>query len=150
MLEKLYENVGEKIKVLAVVLFAIESIGIVLVGIFKIFTNLEEIIIWLLIIALGIVVACIFSWLLYAFGELVEKTCENEANTRKIVNLLQNNLNNKLNKEEKTLTDVEKANNYCSKFNITEIEKSKPTHKWQCVYCEKMRSQSPCEHCGKI
>ena len=49
----------------------------------------------LLTLLLGPVLAWVSSRILYAFGELVDKTCENERNTQNILKLmLENNVQN--------------------------------------------------------
>ena len=63
------------------------------------------------------------------------------------------------NKREKVANEViihdETANNDVVKrflkteVNSDNVEPNQNTHKWLCDYCGKMRSQSPCEFCGK-
>ena len=68
----LYENIGGKIKSLAKWMFIVEEIGSIIFGfICLLIWGFEA---WwaLLIIVFGPVVAWVSSWILYAFGELVE------------------------------------------------------------------------------
>jgi hypothetical protein len=75
-----YENIGKKIKVLAQVIFILESIAAVITGI-VLWIDIEEG--WCAIVLFGgPVVAWISSWLLYGFGELIDKVCDIERNTR--------------------------------------------------------------------
>ena len=73
MLDILYENIGGKIKNWAKRLFVIEAIGAIIAGIALLIDNGFEDGWWaLFIIIFGPVVAFVSSWLLYAFGQLVE------------------------------------------------------------------------------
>ncbi len=75
----MYDNIGDKIKILAKVVFWIEAITAVICGLgFAGMTNGMS-----LLIGLGIaLVALIFSWFLYGFGEIIDKLCAIERNTR--------------------------------------------------------------------
>ena len=103
------------------------------------FTDEDFILYGFLALVCGPIVALVGSWILYAFGELVEKTCDNESNTRMIIQLLKENDGQKMNKVGVTT------------YNGSSEQKptNTSTHKWLCDGCKKMRTQSPCEHCGK-
>ena len=78
----MYNNIGEKIKSLATILFLIEAVAAVILGITLIATD-EDLMLWgALALTLGPAVACASSWLLYGFGELIDKVCDIELNTR--------------------------------------------------------------------
>lgn len=68
----MYHNIGGKIKGLAIVVFIIEAIGAFITGII-LWVDWEE---WwcALIVFGGPVFAWISSWMVYAFGQLVEDT----------------------------------------------------------------------------
>lgn len=144
MLENLYENIGGKIKSWAKWIFIIEAIGAVIAGFVLMCTasDFDDLqILWgLLTMILGPCVALVSTWILYAFGELVEKTCDNENNTRQILKKLD------------VKTTVNNAtfikNNECDK-KTTNTPKTSSTHKWRCDGCGNMRTQNPCEYCGK-
>ena len=70
MLDKLYENIGEKIKNWAKWIFIVEAISAVIGG-FVLVGN-DGVAIGLIVLLAGPVIAWISSWLLYAFGQLVE------------------------------------------------------------------------------
>lgn len=80
----MYENIGKKIKGLAFWTFLLESIGAVITGI-SIIAAFEEDLAWIaiLIMFFGPVVAWVSTWLLYGFGELIDKADAIEQNTRK-------------------------------------------------------------------
>ena len=86
MLDQLYENIGSKLKNLAKGVFIVEALGAIITGI----TLLgEELLLpGLLTAVLGPIIAWISSWVLYAFGELVEKTVNNETNTKAMLHLM--------------------------------------------------------------
>ena len=76
----MYDNVGGKIKGLAKATFMVEAIVAVIIGI-VLWINTEE---WwcALILFCGPIVAWVSSWLLYGFGEIIDKLCDIEQNTR--------------------------------------------------------------------
>lgn len=73
MLDQLYERIGEKIKNLARWIFVVEAISAVIGGIYVILEG--KFVFGLCLVIMGPVVAWVSTWLLYAFGELVEKVC---------------------------------------------------------------------------
>lgn len=79
----MYDNIGRKIKLLAKISFIILAVASVITGAVLLGTG-EEIglIIGLPILFAGPLLAWISSWLLYGYGELIEKACEIERNTR--------------------------------------------------------------------
>lgn len=137
MFDNLYENIGGKIKNLAKWTFIVETISAFLIGFGMIINDGDSFIFGALIIIFGPVIAWVSSWILYAFGELVEKNADNENNTRQI-----------LKKLDKDNTNTIPADTNCK---ITPETENSPTsqHKWLCDGCGNMRAQSPCEHCGK-
>ena len=68
----MYDNIGGKIKGLAKTMFIVEAIGAVITGIVLLATNDDLIFAGLLTLFCGPIIAWISSWVLYAFGELVE------------------------------------------------------------------------------
>ena len=74
MLDNLYENIGGKIKNCAKGIFIIEAIGSIIAGVVLLFTDEDLILYGLLTLVCGQIVAWVGSWILYAFGELVEDT----------------------------------------------------------------------------
>lgn len=82
----MYDNIGGKIKGLAMVTFMLEMIAAIIIGLIIIIQGIDYeenmIPIGFLIMVVGPLVAWISSWLLYGFGELIAKTCEIERNTR--------------------------------------------------------------------
>lgn len=68
----MYDNIGNKIKSLAKTIFIVEAICTVIAGIALLATDDDFILIGLLTLFCGPIVAWVSSWILYAFGELVE------------------------------------------------------------------------------
>ena len=136
-LDNLYENIGGKIKNWAKWIFIVEAIGAVIGGIVYFVENdLDDGWIGVLIIFLGPVAAWVSSWLLYAFGELVE----NSGIAKEKLTLLLINSDN-ASQKEKRKSD---SNN-----GSTSAPQNEAAHKFRCDGCGKMRTQTPCEHCGK-
>ena len=77
----MFDNIGKKIKSLAVIITRVEFAAFIIAGIALMIE--EEFLIGLLVGGLG----CLFAWLtsffIYAFGELVDKVQDIEKNTRK-------------------------------------------------------------------
>ena len=82
----MYDNIGKKIKGLAKWMFIVEAIAAAIAGLALMFTDEELIIFGLLALLLGPIVAWVSSWLLYGFGELVDKVCDIESNMRGATN----------------------------------------------------------------
>lgn len=78
----MYDNIGGKIKRLAKATFFVEAIAAVITGIALMASGEERAAIGFLVAMLGLIVALVSSWLLYGFGELIDKTCAIERNTR--------------------------------------------------------------------
>ena len=89
----MYKNIGEKIKVLAVLIFALGSIASFVVGIILWYDayaynaynayadNANEILGPILVFG-GPVLMIVISLLIYGFGEIITKLCDIEQNTR--------------------------------------------------------------------
>ena len=77
----MYENIGGKIKMLAVWTAILGIASSVAFG-FYILIDEEEFFGGLLIAVLGSLVSWVSTWLLYGFGELIEKVTEIAYNTR--------------------------------------------------------------------
>ena len=72
MLDSLYKNIGGKIKNWAKWIFVVEAIGAIILGFVLMCAGKELMVYGLLVLVCGPIVAWVGSWLLYAFGELVE------------------------------------------------------------------------------
>lgn len=91
-----YTNIGKKMKDWAKTIFIVEAIASVIGAIIMLFTAEDGWVIFAAIITaiVGPIIAWVSSWILYAFGELVDKTVANERNTQNILKLmLENNAN---------------------------------------------------------
>ena len=75
----MFDNIGGKIKGLAMVLFWIEAIAAVIVGLVLV-EDTDSL--SLLYAIAGVLVAWISAWFLYGFGEIIDKLCDIERNTR--------------------------------------------------------------------
>lgn len=71
----MYQQIGKKIKTLAVVLAVIGMVFCVIWGLLMIIFSTDFNIAGLLLLLIGPVLCWIGSFLLYGFGELVDKTC---------------------------------------------------------------------------
>lgn len=75
----MFDNIGSKIKGLAQALFWLEIIASVIVGVVLI-ENTKGL--SLLYVLAGVIVALVSAWVLYGFGEIIDKLCDIETNTR--------------------------------------------------------------------
>ena len=152
----MYDNIGGKIKSLAVWMFIFEATGSIITG-FVLMA--EEDALYILLVIFGPIIAWVSSWILYAFGEMVEKTCDNENNTRHILNIVSTLTKKQINDFENDTRQIlnelstlsfEQTNNFENDTAKSNAEvKTTVTHKWRCDSCGNMRTQSPCEHCGQ-
>ena len=78
----MYNNIGKKIKGLALASFIVVSIISVLAGLFMFIEDEDMAGIAMLVILVCPLIAWVSSWVLYGFGELVDKACDIERNTR--------------------------------------------------------------------
>jgi hypothetical protein len=82
----MYKNIGKKMKGLAKGIFIIESILAVLAGIVLILSDDDLILTGFLVMILLPIAAWISSWLLYGFGEIIDRLQLIEKNTRPATN----------------------------------------------------------------
>ena len=74
----MWNNIGKKLKGLAIVVFIIEALASVITGLLLI----EETDAGIILLLAGPLAAWISSWMLFGFGELVDKVTDIERNTR--------------------------------------------------------------------
>lgn len=77
----LYENVGKKIKNLAVIAFIVEAIGAIVTGLVLFCIEPDDFWWGLLISIFGPFVLLAGTWFIYGFGELIDKACDIATNT---------------------------------------------------------------------
>lgn len=77
----MFDEIGKKFKRLAMGSFIVEAAAAVICGIILLVENVEW---WiaLLVMCLGPVAAWIMSWFLYGFGEIIDRLCAIDRNTR--------------------------------------------------------------------
>ena len=78
----MYDNIGGKIKGLAKAIFIIGAVVSFIAGIALMFVNDNLIFVGVMICFLGIIVSWVSSWVLYGFGEIIDKVSDIERNTR--------------------------------------------------------------------
>lgn len=78
----MYKNIGPKIKGLAKAIVIVEAIVSVIIGIALMASDDGLVVSGLLVMLVGPTVAWVSSWVLYGFGELVDKVCNIERNIR--------------------------------------------------------------------
>ncbi len=103
----MFENIGSKIKGLATTIFVIEALASVVVGIILLATDEAFVLFGLMSLIGGPIVAWVSSFLLYGFGELIDKASEIEKNTR----MNQNNGSNKNGNFSPSNTEVNNEKN---------------------------------------
>ena len=88
----MYDNIGRKIKGLAKAIFIAQGISMAITGIVLMCIDEDLILYGVLTLILGPIFAWISSWLLYGFGELIDKVSSIERNTRDEANETASNL----------------------------------------------------------
>ena len=88
-----YTDIGKKVKGWAKTVFIVEAIVCVVGAIIMLFTAEDG---WMIFAAImtavgGPIIAWVSSWILYAFGELVDKTAANEKHMREILRMMTEN-----------------------------------------------------------
>ena len=78
----MYSNIGGKIKVLAIIIFILGAVTTIIKGISMV-DQVGHATNGLILMLLGPLAAWISTWLLYGFGELIEKTCKIAENAYK-------------------------------------------------------------------
>lgn len=86
----MFENIGEKIKTLATVIFWAQAISFVLLAFSLLNIGGTFSIAGFFLIVLGPLLAWCSAFLLYGFGEFVDKTKDIESNTRVLVERMKN------------------------------------------------------------
>lgn len=87
-MKKTFENIGQLIIRMAVWIFAIEVIAAFVGGIAIMYVDESMIVVGLLTIVLGLLVSWVSFCLLVGYGELINRTCENEGHNRQILQLM--------------------------------------------------------------
>lgn len=77
----MYDNISGKIKGLAKASFIVGAIAAVITGIVIMASDEDMIPVGLLVMVVGPLVAWVSSWLIYGFGELIDKACAIAQNT---------------------------------------------------------------------
>ena len=117
----MYSEIGSKIKGLAFIGFIVEAIGAIIAGIVIMCMDSDMVLFGLLTMIGGPIVAWVGSWILYAYGELVEATRENEYNSRLILQLLQKQSND--GKQETPSTTKSKTASHTTDEAPIELER---------------------------
>lgn len=127
----MFDNISEKIKMLAKVVCWLGIIVCIITGIVLMTIDESLVLAGILTAVLGSLLSWVSSFVLYGFGQLVENSdilVESGRTT-----------NAKL-REQVNLTSVTKQ---------VDVSYSDSLHKWRCDSCGKMISSSPCPYCGK-
>lgn len=77
----MFQNISDKIKTLAIVCTVIGILGSIIGGI--VLCTVDLIAVGIIVMLLGSIFSWIASFVLYGFGELIEKTCEIAKNTKR-------------------------------------------------------------------
>ena len=82
----MFNNIGRKIKFLAIVLTVINMISFIILGFIFIFSGVAYAPLYgLIIIIVGCVVLWLTSFVLYGYGELIDKTPETAKNSEQLL-----------------------------------------------------------------
>ena len=138
----MFENIGDKIKIIAKIVFLIGTISSLVLGV-RTLIELEAFI-GVLYIFFGIFLSWISACLTYAFGELLEKVCS--------INKKMDSIVSTRGCDNKTLSNSNKINTNMAVNEEKPIENSNKVmvveHKWRCSNCGEMISEDICPFCG--
>ena len=123
----MYKNIGGKIKTLARVIFASEAIAAFIAAIAIMVSDEDLIPYGLIVLVVGPLVAWVSSWLLYGFGEIIDKLCAIEYNTG--VMLKPSELKKLKKQHEAEVKGAEVARKKAAAQKVAEAEEAKVTHK---------------------
>ena len=139
----MFDNIGEKIKGLAVVLCILGMIASVILGLTILSASF-----WLalLTIAAGCVGSWIGSFCLYGFGELIEETSANRQINAEILKCLKGEGD----AETSKIADAFKRASSVGSYTIPGA-KAASADSWRCKKCNSInhRTQQYCANCGE-
>ena len=140
MLENLYENIGIKIKEWAQGIFIAETVIAVIAGI-ALFIN-KYFLAGILTFVLGPYIAWVSSWLLYAFGQLVDDihAMRNQASAAITKKQVDSNTSYPQRKSEA----VQPKQDW-----LTKSSKQSASSVKRCPHCGEIAKSNTCEMCGK-
>ena len=146
----MYDNIGGKIKGLAIASFIVEAIAAVITGI-ALWVGTEE---WwcALILFCGPIVAWVSSWLLYGFGEIIDKLCDIEHNTGMIMKPSELKKARNHNESETKKAEAAKQELKKQKERIAEEENYVNIECPGCgeeLFFDKDLSHAECPYCGR-
>ena len=148
MLDNLYENIGGKIKNWAKWIFIIEAIGAIITGLVLLCTDEDLILYGLLTLVCGPIVAWVSSWILYAFGELVEDV---HAIRNKEGTVFEEKVKNEAEKKRKIEGYNNEAKRKAEGYSRLKSAANQTPHTTakRCPYCGEIVNSKKCEMCGK-
>ena len=139
----MFENIGGKIKGLAVVIFIILTIAAVIAAFFLIGTgNDGSVLFGILLLIIGPLTALITSWFLYGFGQLIENSDILVSQSKKQltgISKLSTNSNQKDISEEKIAESI-KSSKQSAPSTTTDVKR--------CPLCGEKVTSKTCGFCG--
>lgn len=141
----MYNNIWKKIKFLAQILFILGAISSIVVGLWVCFGTDTFMAIGLLYIVIGCICSWVMTWLIYGFGELIERVYNID---RKVQSP---STKQNIQKEFVTTKSLEKIveKEVLTKDNAQGQGIKEVVHQWRCPSCGKMISEEICPFCGK-
>ena len=143
-MESWYEDIGKIIKKWSIIVFIFGAVACIIFGAYMQIHAIDisdpMFILGVVIIIGGPIICFISSWPLYAYGELVDKTAENENNTKEILRLLL-----KMKKEVIRLQKDQKSN------NTQNTKEHDVNYCFICPNCGELlySGDHKCKNCGK-
>lgn len=138
----MFSNIGGKIKKLATAIFTIETI-LIIVSSFAFLFNEDTILMGIILLIGGILIAWVSSWLLYGFGELIEKTTEIAHNTQPTHSVAMPPVRSNPTQQH-TITDTN--------VPVADTKPVQTTYStWSCPHCgkENLSYTVQCKACGR-
>ena len=148
----MFDNIGGKIKTLALVSTIIGMVAFGIYGLALLFSG--AVLIGILVAGLGCLSAWIGSFLLYGFGELIEQQAMNNAYSAQIVRLL----SRQANPPKQTTTNASAGSNGKSGYSLSQmaeqrnVNTAKGSDFWLCKSCKTKNDAFAlyCKNCGQF
>ncbi len=148
----MFDNIGDKIKALAVVTTVIGIVTSVISGLVLLFSDM--VLVGFLTMILGSLSAWVGSFVLYGFGELIEQQTNAAAFSAKIVNLLSRDLpkNGVNSSSNATPASEEKGYSLSQMAQQRSVQSMKGSDFWVCKSCKTKNDAFAlyCKNCGQF
>lgn len=123
----MFDNIGQKIKSVAVTVLCVGIIASFIVGLITLFSGEDWAFYGIFIIVIGVILSWVCSLMTYGYGQLIENSDKLVSQNKPVI---------------KTQKSYDKATKSVS------VQKNNNAHKWRCEKCGNMISENTCPYCA--